>query len=411
MKALIVGCGIAGTATAMALQKVGIEATLFEAFEQEADGVGAFLTLASNGVAALQTLGVDAHGLGGFDTPRMVLALSDDATLASFVLGGTSTDAVAQTIKRSDLYVGLRDETVRRGIRIEMGKRLVDAEERSDGGVIARFADGSSAEGDLLIGADGLRSQLRRLIDPQAPAERYVPLLNVGGYARGVATGVPAGTMRMVFGKRCFFGFVPRPDGEVWWFANLAQVQELDRDALARITPERWRNRVLSLVEGDRSPAAALVRATEGALSGWPTYDLPRVARWHRSRMLIVGDAAHAISPSSGQGASMAIEDAIVLARCLRDVPGIEAAFSAYERERRERVEAVVAQGRRNGSGKTPGLLGRVVRDWKLRLFFRWLAQEGGDPMAWITRYRVSLAPTPSPLMTPSAERAPSSGR
>lgn len=394
MRALIVGCGIAGMVTAMALQKVGIEATLFEAFEQGADGVGGFLTLATNGVAALKSIGIDARALGGFDTPRMTLALSDGATLAMYALGGgSSVDAVAQTIKRADLYAALRDEALRRGIRIEMGKRLVGVEERADGVVVARFADGSHAEGDLLIGADGLRSQVRRLIDPQAPAGRYVPLLNVGGYARGVATGVQAGTMRMVFGKRCFFGFVPRPDGEVWWFANISQPQELDRDALACITPEQWRDKVLSLVEGDQSPAAALVRATEGPIAGWATYDLPQVARWHRGRMLIVGDAAHATSPSSGQGASMAIEDAIVLARCLRDAPGVDAAFSAYDNERRKRVEAVVAQGRRNGSGKTPGPFGRIVRDLMLRLVFRRLARQGGDPLAWITRHRVSLAP------------------
>ena len=100
--------------------------------------------------------------------------------------GGALPDGtVSQTLKRADLYRALRDEAVRRGVRIEYGKRLVDAEVTPDGGVVARFEDGTGAEGDLLIGADGIRSRTRRIIDPNAPGARYVPVLNIGGYARG----------------------------------------------------------------------------------------------------------------------------------------------------------------------------------------------------------------------------------
>ena len=89
----------------------------------------------------------------------------------------------------------------------------------------------------------------------------------------------------------------------------------------------------------------------------------------------------------------MAIEDAVVLARCLRDAPEIDRAFAAYEELRRERVERIVAQGRRNGDGKTPGRLGRVVRDLALRVVFRRMHRKtgGADPMAWIHQHRVAL--------------------
>jgi 2-polyprenyl-6-methoxyphenol hydroxylase-like FAD-dependent oxidoreductase len=111
--------------------------------------------------------------------------------------------------------------------------------------------------------------------------------------------------------------------------------------------------------------------------------------------MVLVGDAAHAASPSSGQGASMAIEDGIVLAKCLRDVPEIDGALAAYEHARRDRVERVVAQGRRNGSGKTPGPFGRVVRDLFLRVVFPRVAKS--DSLAWITDYRIDWQPRPRP--------------
>ena len=103
--------------------------------------------------------------------------------------------------------------------------------------------------------------------------------------------------------------------------------------------------------------------------------------------MVIIGDAAHAASPSSGQGASMAIEDAIVLAQCLRDVPAIDEALATYEGLRRGRVEKIVAQGKRNGTGKTPGPFGRAMRDLVLRIVFS--GTRTSDPMAWIHDHRI----------------------
>jgi 2-polyprenyl-6-methoxyphenol hydroxylase-like FAD-dependent oxidoreductase len=121
-------------------------------------------------------------------------------------------------------------------------------------------------------------------------------------------------------------------------------------------------------------------------LAGWPTYDFPTVRTWHNDRMIIIGDAAHAASASSGQGASMAIEDAVVLAKCLRDEPRVQDAFARYEQLRRERI---VAQGKKNGDGKTPGLFGRVVRDLVLRLMFSSERSGATKAMDWIFDHRL----------------------
>ena len=86
--------------------------------------------------------------------------------------------------------------------------------------------------------------------------------------------------------------------------------------------------------------------------------------------MVIIGDAAHAASPSSGQGASMAIEDAAVLALALRDCADIPTALGTYENLRRSRTAKIVAQGKRNGTGKTPGPFGRTIRDFFLKRIF-----------------------------------------
>jgi 2-polyprenyl-6-methoxyphenol hydroxylase-like FAD-dependent oxidoreductase len=103
--------------------------------------------------------------------------------------------------------------------------------------------------------------------------------------------------------------------------------------------------------------------------------------------MIVIGDAAHAPSPTSGQGASMAAEDAVVLAKSLRDLPDIPRAFAAYEQLRRRRVERIVAQGARTGSTKTQGPVGRVVRDLMLPLVFRFLVTDRS--MAWIYDHHV----------------------
>ncbi|GAA3447798.1 FAD-dependent oxidoreductase [Planomonospora venezuelensis] len=380
-KALIIGGGIAGPVTAMALQRAGVDSEIFESYGHGAGGVGVFLTLAVNGLEALRVLGLhDQVCELGMDSPRMETRNARGRVLASL-------HHPSRTIKRADLYRVLRDEAVRRGVRVHYGRRLDDAT-ITPGGVRAVFADGSTAEGDLLIGADGLRSRTRTIIDPGAPRARHVGLLNTGGFARGVEVPGEPGTYYFIFGRRCFFGYAIHPDGEVWWFANPPSRREPTREELAAITPERWRATLTELFAGDTGPMLDIIGATEHIPPGWNTYDFPTVPTWSNERMVIVGDAAHAASPSSGQGASMAIEDAVVLAKCLRDVPGTGDAFAAYERLRRGRVERIVAQGRRNGSGKAPGPAGAFARDLMMPVIMRWVAAK--NPMAWIHDHRIS---------------------
>jgi FAD-dependent urate hydroxylase len=372
MRVLIAGAGIAGTVCAIALRKAGIEAEIFEAFAYGAEGVGAFLTLAVNGLDALRVVDIDPRSLGGFDTPRMALYLGNGRRLADFGYGTARADGLAtRTTRRAELYVALRDEALRRGAGIAYGKRLSAARRLASGTVQAEFADGTVAHADVLVGADGLHSALRLILDPGAPRARYVGLLNTGGFARGArVTPGERGTFNMVFGRRCFFGYLVAPNDEIWWFANPGLAREPSPAELEAITPQMWRARLSELFADDNMPAGEIIGATEEIPRAWPTYDFPHVPTWQRDGMVIIGDAAHAASPSSGQGASMAIEDAVTLARCLRDARQVDTALAQYESLRRERVETVVRQGRRNGSGKTPGPLGRALRDLALRVIF-----------------------------------------
>jgi len=383
VKVLVIGGGVAGSATAIALHRAGIEATIYERHADVADDVGLFLTFAGNGMDALDVLGAaDEVEAAAFPTPRMQLRSGTGR-----VLGTMSNGDASRTIRRADLYRALRDEAVRRGIPIRYGMRLADVEQLPEG-VRARFADGTTVDADLLVGADGLHSPTRAAIDPAAPAPRYVPVLNTGGYAHGVDVDTEPGTFTMVFGKRAFFGYVPAPDGEVWWFANPPYPTPPSAADLAALNEgDAWRRRLIELFADDRSPAVGLIEASTNPMTGWATYDLPVVPHWYRGRAVLTGDAAHAVAPSSGQGASMAIEDGVVLAKCLRDLPDVEEALRTYVEIRRPRVERVVKAGARSSSIKVAGPVGRVVRDAMMPVFLRLAARSMSAD--WMHRHHI----------------------
>lgn len=359
--AIVIGGGIAGPATAMALQKAGIDAVVREAHPARADEVGSFLTVASNGVDALRVLGADEHALAaGFATPEMTLRSHNGKRLGTVRTGRAVDDGTgSRTIRRGDLYRALHDEAQARGIGIEPGRRLVGAHDVGDR-VRAIFEDGSEEEADVLIGADGVHSRVRRLIDSGAPSPRFSGLINTAGCATGVPVDSPPGGYELIFGRRAFFGYVNAPDGEVWWFANVPRRHEPGRDGAGALAS---RERLLELFAGDAGPATALIEATPEIMPASPIHYIRSLPLWHRGRMVLVGDAAHAPSPTSGQGASLSIEDALVLAKCLRDTSGVEAGFAAFAAARRPRVERIAKWAARMNNGKAAGPVGRVFRD------------------------------------------------
>jgi 2-polyprenyl-6-methoxyphenol hydroxylase-like FAD-dependent oxidoreductase len=388
--ALVIGGGVAGPAAALALRKAGIEATVYEAHDSTAEGVGAFIGMAPNGMSALDILGV------GEDVRRaaepvssMVIHSWTGKRLAE--LGGTGGEPMLQVVWRSDLCRALYEAAARQGVRIETGKRFVTAEDTGDG-VTAHFADGSHAHADILIGADGVRSAVRSLIDPTAPQPGYTGLAGLGGVtAAGTRIGSVSadGSMHMVYGKRAFFGYYGYGDGRVGWFANVPMAEQLPLNAARARGGAAWLAELRELYAGDRSPALEAVRHTDPdeLLIVGGMHIMPPAPRWHRGRMVLVGDAAHLPSNSSGQGASLAIEGAVELARCLRDLPAPADAFAAYDRLRRGRVERITAMAQRTNSEKAAGPVARVFRDLLLPVAMKLLAKP--ERMAWQYGFRI----------------------
>jgi FAD-dependent urate hydroxylase len=392
---LIVGGGIAGTAAALALRLAGRTPVIYESGRPGDAERGVFVTIAVNGVNALRSLGADPAAVlaRGFATPRVALRGASGRLLFEAPLGGPLADGtVTTTIRRADLYAALRAEAETRGIEIVYGHRLTTATTGAHG-VTAEFANGRTVTGALLVGADGLNSRTRTVLDPSTPAPHFLGLLDTGGFTDGPvdpALTPPPGVMQMSFGRRAFFGWTTAPDGRVWWFANPPRRRPVEP---GEFTPDSWRARLLELFDGE--PAKRLIRATSEVLGPWSTRDLPRVPVWHGDRIVLIGDAAHAVAPSSGQGASMALEDAVVLGHSLREQRELPAALAAYEHARRPRVEKVVAHGRRTSGTKVLGPVGAAMRDAMMPLVMRMMHRRG-DPQAWILEHRVPvLAPEP----------------
>jgi len=157
---------------------------------------------------------------------------------------------------------------------------------------------------------------------------------------------------------------------------------------LAGFTPERWRAELTDRFAGDAGPATDIISATDHIVPPWNTCDLPHVDRWSARSTVLIGDAAHAISPSSGQGASLAIEDGVVLARCLRD-SDIPSALRTFERLRRDRVQKLIARAKRTSDMKIANPLTRVIRDRLVMPLVARSARNATERPDWIQDYRI----------------------
>ncbi|GAB1646540.1 FAD-dependent monooxygenase [Krasilnikovia sp. MM14-A1259] len=344
-KVIIAGGGVAGTATALALKKFGIEAEVYEAHPSGGADAGAFLTVMRNGMAALATINA-AEAVDAVSFPARAVALLD---ASGQQLGHRPIDGPARTLTRAALYQALQDLAIARGIPVHHGKCMTGATTGPDG-VDVSFADGSRATGDVLVGADGIHSVTRRLIDPDAPDPRYCGQHVVYGYTAGNPAGLALDEYHMVRGSRAFFGLtVPDGDGRTWWFARLQ-----GESPAAGLSPDQWRDRALQMCREDSTPVHAIIAASGANIVGSDSYDIPTTPLWHHGRMVLTGDAAHAAVPAAAQGASMALEDAVALAATLQNHDSPAIAFDAYEDRRRAETEETVAASARLSTRSAP---------------------------------------------------------
>src|SRR5260370_26591121 len=171
------------------------------------------------------------------------------------------------------------------------------------------------------------------------------------------------------------------------WWSNLGREKELTQEELNDLSMEAVKQEMLSIYCGYHEPIPSLIAHT-GPPIKLNIYDIQTLPAWHKGRVVWIGDAAHAVSPNAGQGPPMALEEAIHLAKVLRDAQGEhEGAFERFEHQRKPRVERIVAEGRRRSSDKkSVSPFESALRNAMLAIFVNLFGERSQD---WLYRYRI----------------------
>jgi 2-polyprenyl-6-methoxyphenol hydroxylase-like FAD-dependent oxidoreductase len=387
-KALIIGAGIAGPVTAIFLKKAGIDAQLFEAWPY-ATGIGGGLQIAPNGMHVLAEIGL---------ADEMIRRGSIAESFDFYSQSGVRLGAVNQNMKarfgqpavnmcRATLNEAIVNKAWCDNVELAFEKRLVSIEDRADQPVIAHFDDGSSAEGDFLIGADGVHSAVRQHVIPDGPKPFDSGLIGFGGFApRSLIENSSIGQrVETTFGQSGFFGYgfcsSDSRDGVMWWSTQPGR--GTDAATFRAMSQDAIKQHLLNFHAGWHDPIPRLLEAAENIIVT-ATLDVATLPTWSRKRSLLIGDAAHATSPHAGQGASLALEDAMRLGRLMQNGQELGVTFEAFENERRPRAERVVALARRNGNNKREfSATGAWIRDRMLKLLLPVTAKG----MDWMYKY------------------------
>ena len=391
-KVLIIGGGVSGLALALFLKKAGIPSAVYEAFPYK-EGVGGGFNIAPNGMNVLNALGlakkINARGSVALE---MCFRNERGRVLARFRNGTVEKyGQLSVSLTRSALFEVLKDESAAQGIEIHYEKRLKTITQDAVK-IVAHFADGTHVEGEILIGADGIHSQTRNIILPDGPKPAYIGIVAVGGLVLGSAVSSLSQrdkqSVNFTYGPNGFFGYMGVHDGHVMWWSNLTRENELSREELAALSLEAIKKDMLAIYRGYHEPIESLISNTQSSLK-LNISDIQSLPTWHTGRVLLIGDAAHAVSPNAGQGASIALEDAMYLAKLLRDsFSSHEQVFARFEADRKARAEKIVAEGRQRGVDKqvvTP--FQSKIREVMLMIFVNLFGASSQD---WLYRYAIN---------------------
>lgn len=336
--AVVVGGGIGGLTAAVALRQVGWRITVLERAATFGE-IGAGITLLGNGLRCLDTIGLGT-AVRGSGLPMLATGMrtaagrwlsridGDDADLETRI--GTTT----LSIHRAALHRILLDALPASALIAGVATTAIRGGE--DGGpaeVHFRHGDQNAVlRAELVVGADGVHSWVRAQRWPEAPA----PVYSGSTTWRAVTTASSAAVseMSLSWGRGTEFGVMPLVDGRTYWYAA-ANADEAQRNSDEL---EELRRRFGTW----HDPIPAVLAHTEPqAVLRHDIYRLPKIDSYHRGSVVLLGDAAHAMTPNLGQGGGQALEDAITLAAAVSRTSDVAAALASYDRERRARTQAM----------------------------------------------------------------------
>lgn len=334
------GGGIGGLATAIALRRAGFDVEVFER-SSELSEVGAGLMIWPNGTRSLQALGVEINSL---KVDRILLSSWRGRAIFDYPMR-TISDRYGSDVTfvhRRALQAGLASTFGNAGLHLAAEVSDFEQDERE---VRIRLADGAVASGDVLVGADGLRSAVRRrLLGGGDPV--YLGSTVWRGIVKSDGLALPAGHGINWFGRGAEFLAFHIPDDQIYW-GGVTKEPRGEKPGPGGHTEDLLRRFGTwpQLVRG-------VIEATEpSAILRNDMYDRPPVKHWSGGRVTLVGDAAHPMTPNQGQGACQALEDAVALGESFKATTGVADAFGLYERRRLRRANRVVTMSRQATRG------------------------------------------------------------
>ena len=346
MRVAVIGGGVAGSASAIALARIGAEVTVYEAYPDPAGPAGSYVSLAVNGLRALDAVGcLEAVQQAGFPVARQLMWSGRGKLLGDVARGRRPEDSLRSvTLMRADLVTALRAEALRTGARIVTGERLTGP------------GDPRVADADLVVGADGIWSATRQQLDPSAPGPRYAGIYYLSGTSDQDKVRVPVSRQgfNWIFARHGVFIYLPAPGGLIWWTAQVASpAPPADPAAVSAAD--------LTELFGTEDQAAAVLEAASGIRTANIGHVLAPVTRRHGGTTVLIGDAAHPVG--AGQGASIAMEDAVVLAQELAAADTVAAGLAAFDQARQPRAGKLAKIETANRDAKVAGPVGTRMRE------------------------------------------------
>jgi 2-polyprenyl-6-methoxyphenol hydroxylase-like FAD-dependent oxidoreductase len=375
----IIGAGLSGLALALSLHQQGISSTLYESRPAPLD-IGGAIMLSPNALRVLDQLGIYKRMLPlAYNFHTLHFYKDDGKPLDTFEFGVQKKHGYdAMRIYRFELINLLLEALTEAGIKPIYGKKFIRVTEENEQGVTWEFEDGTTSTAYLLIGADGIHSRVRSYIAPKANP-LFVNMI-------GVSASIPASqlgpveedgfAMPLTIMNKTRGAFVAAPqrkDGSEIFIGRPSRLaSEPDREELERMTKDKsWAVEFLREGLDDYPPIVgrAMSNIPLERVNLWPFYVIPKLESWMspQGRVIILGDAAHALPPTAGQGINQAFEDIYTFSRVLSgiqqrqgDAEDTKSTLRAWQHERQERVDGILELNGKIDKRRLPAQVGET---------------------------------------------------
>ncbi len=376
LKVIIIGAGMGGLTAGIALRQAGYTVELYDRV-RELRPAGAGISLWSNGVKVLNRLGLgpDLARIGG-PMHRVAFHSHQGQCLTQFSLE-PMIQQVGQCpypVTRTELQGMLLDALNALHVDVQLNAKCIAVEQDADR-VTAVFADGTRAQGDVLIGADGTHSLIRQEVAEHAVPgikveRRYAGYVNWNGLVPVSAALAPGDSWTVYVGEHKRASMMPVAGDRFYFFFDVPlHASEL------QAPPDNYREELLHYFQGWADPVKNLIHSLDPATTNRiPIHDVDPLPTLVQGRVALLGDAAHSMTPDLGQGGCQALEDAYVLTNMLLSTNlGVADALWRYDRARCDRTAEIVLRARKRAD-MTHGQDPTLTQQW-----YAELAQEDGS--------------------------------